>query len=168
MPSSLIDDVAFWEGFATQEVAQGLFNGTYSIYDAPIIDPSAAESPGDFNNDGMVNIADYTVWRNGLGANTALPNDDGLGTPITAAHYDLWKTNFSGAAAAVSASETMAVPTPGSCQFAVYGTVLLLGASWRRFTEPLVLAREAIGTKARCLSKNDKLRKLLDRTPRTI
>jgi hypothetical protein len=38
--------------------------------------------PGDYNNDGAVDAADYVVWRRGLG-NTYQP-----------AHYDLWRANF--------------------------------------------------------------------------
>ncbi len=38
--------------------------------------------PGDFNQDGFVDAADYTVWR------------DGLGTVYTGAAYNLWKSNF--------------------------------------------------------------------------
>ncbi|MEQ8846780.1 hypothetical protein [Botrimarina sp.] len=108
LPDSLIDDVAFWEGFATPEVAQGLFDGTYTIFDAPIIDPAAVDGlPGDFNDDGAVDAADYTVFRDNSGGDTALPNDDGLGTPIGSAHYDLWVANYG-----QSPAETAAVPEP--------------------------------------------------------
>jgi len=37
---------------------------------------------GDYNGDGTVDAADYTVWR------------DGLGTTFTQADYDVWKENF--------------------------------------------------------------------------
>ncbi len=40
--------------------------------------------PGDFNNDTVVNAADYTTYRDNVGSATALPNDGGLGTPIGA------------------------------------------------------------------------------------
>jgi hypothetical protein len=56
-------------------------------------EPEPAAS-GDFNNDGVVNAADYTVYRDNSGSGTALPNDNGLGTPIGAAHYTLWDTNY--------------------------------------------------------------------------
>jgi hypothetical protein len=49
---------------------------------------------GDFNNNGQTDAADYTLWRDSLGSNTPLPNDNGLGTPISQAHYSLWSTNF--------------------------------------------------------------------------
>ena len=31
--------------------------------------------PGDYNQDGIVNAADYTVWRDNLGSPDSLPND---------------------------------------------------------------------------------------------
>lgn len=55
--------------------------------------PSTAAA-GDFNSNGIVDAADFAAWRNSVGSGTALPNDGGLGTPIGAAHYDLWKSNF--------------------------------------------------------------------------
>jgi hypothetical protein len=49
---------------------------------------------GDFNNDGKVDAGDYVVWRKNSGTSNALPNDNGLGTPIGASHYTLWKNNY--------------------------------------------------------------------------
>lgn len=76
---------------------------------------------GDFNGDNVVNLADYTVWRDNLGGNSALPNDDDLGTPISTAHYDLWKQNFGQSAGSAALVGAQAVPEPTS-------VVLLLGA----------------------------------------
>jgi hypothetical protein len=59
---------------------------------------------GDYNADGLVNSADYTVWRDHLGQSFALGNRDTANTgPITMADYTSWKTNFGhpGAAATV-------------------------------------------------------------------
>ncbi len=49
---------------------------------------------GDYNQNGKVDAADYTRWRKNNGTTNALPNDNGLGTPIDSDHYDLWSTNF--------------------------------------------------------------------------
>ena len=51
---------------------------------------------GDYNNDGTVNAADYTVWRDHLGQSFALPNEDSTATPgtVTVEDYNIWKTNF--------------------------------------------------------------------------
>jgi len=48
--------------------------------------------PGDYNANGTVDAADYTVWRNNLGRSTALPNDDTAG--VAADDYNRWKTHF--------------------------------------------------------------------------
>ena len=54
--------------------------------------------PGDFNHDGVVDAADYTVWRDTLGSTTDLrANGDNTGTSagkIDQADYDIWKANF--------------------------------------------------------------------------
>ncbi|WP_425398739.1 PQQ-dependent sugar dehydrogenase [Aeoliella sp.] len=49
---------------------------------------------GDYNDDGVVNAADYTVWRNNIGAPAGtLPNDTDGGV-IGADQYNTWKANF--------------------------------------------------------------------------
>ena len=69
---------------------------------------------GDYNNDGSVDAADYTLWRDNLGAAAGtLPNDTD-GGPIGSAQYATWKTNF-GASLPLSTSQPFAaVPEPGS------------------------------------------------------
>jgi hypothetical protein len=58
-----IDDVAIWTGYAPPEAVLGLYNGTYTIFNAPIenIEPYPAGSypAADFNKDGFVNGLDY-------------------------------------------------------------------------------------------------------------
>jgi hypothetical protein len=60
--------------------------------------------PGDFNNNGTVDAADYIVWRNGLDTN------------YTQADFDIWRANFgrstAGAAAVADASSNSAIPEP--------------------------------------------------------
>jgi alpha-L-fucosidase len=78
--------------------------------------------PGDYNNNGMVDAADYTVWRDHLGGAGPLPNDE---TPelIDTSDYETWKTHFGAkAGAASSASHGMAMPEPAT----IVGLILLL------------------------------------------
>lgn len=77
--------------------------------------------PGDYNDDGLVNAADYTVWRDNLGgAEGTLPNDPAGGT-IGQAQYDIWAANYGQPAA--SGSPTEAIPEPNA------GFLLALGAA---------------------------------------
>lgn len=47
---------------------------------------------GDYNDDGSIDAADYTVWRDNLGSGVSLPNDDTPG--VGQDDYIRWKTNF--------------------------------------------------------------------------
>jgi hypothetical protein len=51
---------------------------------------------GDYNDDGAVNLADYTVWRNHLGEAFQLTNEGVDVSPgmVDAADYDFWKDNY--------------------------------------------------------------------------
>ncbi|WP_425396483.1 LamG-like jellyroll fold domain-containing protein [Aeoliella sp.] len=71
---------------------------------------------GDFNNDGVVGLADYTLWRNNLGAadETAI-NGNGDGGGITASDYQVWKDNFGQSAGSLSTVASLSVPEPGAC-----------------------------------------------------
>ena len=77
----------------------------------------ATEAPaglaGDFNEDGVVDAADYTNWRDQLGSDTPLPNDNGLGAPVGNNLYQLWKDNW-GTSASASGLRTT-VPEPSTC-----------------------------------------------------
>ena len=87
---------------------------------------------GDYNQDGVVNAADYTVWRDHLGQNTTLPNTNPADTDgvVTQAEYTFWKSRFgatsgSGAGGAAVASS---VPEPTSIILLAVGLTLgLLG-----------------------------------------
>jgi hypothetical protein len=68
--------------------------------------------PGDYNNNGLVDAADYVVWRDNVGTNNTLPNNT-LPGPIGQAHYDQWRANF--AKPVISGGQASAVPEPASC-----------------------------------------------------
>ena len=85
-------------------------------------------TPGDYNDDGMVNAADYIVWRNNEGQSFTLPNErpdaSTPGVPDTE-DYGFWVSQFGsgeGGARAV-------VPEPGSAALTLF---VLLSASCRR------------------------------------
>ena len=83
---------------------------------AGILSVGPAGVPGDFNNDGQVDAGDYVTWKKNEGTNNALANDNGLGTPVGQAHYDLWRANYGntpGSGSGDSLGEG-AVPEPSS------------------------------------------------------
>jgi autotransporter-associated beta strand protein len=80
-----------------------------------VITVGPAGLPGDFNSDGKVDAGDYVTWRKNSGTNNALANDNGLGTPVGPAHYDLWRGNFGNTTSGSGSSLGRAgVPEPSS------------------------------------------------------
>ena len=67
---------------------------------------------GDYNVNGVVDGADYTVWRDRLGEQFTLPNEDPMVTPgqVTAEDYDAWKANF-GMTCVMSGASALVVPS---------------------------------------------------------
>src|SRR6478752_202912 len=82
--NTLIDPLSGWElsdaadiNSAGQITGQGLINGEYHAY---LLTPIPL--PGDFNNNGVVDAADYVMWHKGLG------------TTYTQTDYDVWRAHF--------------------------------------------------------------------------
>jgi len=96
-------DGAFLSTFAAPS-AGGFTEATaFVVVPTPVV--------GDFNQNGVVDAADYVVWRN-ASPNATLPNDDSPGT-VDASDYDDWRANFGKSGAASSAAvRAGAVPEP--------------------------------------------------------
>jgi T5SS/PEP-CTERM-associated repeat protein len=58
--------------------------------------------PGDFNENGVVDGADYVVWRKGLG------------TTYVASDYNVWRTHLGGTASGGAAAAASALPEPAT------------------------------------------------------
>jgi hypothetical protein len=71
--------------------------------------------PGDYNRDGRVDAADFTVWRDSLGQTGNLPADGNENNTVDGADYALWKDNFGRwELAGGSGSLAAAVPEPAA------------------------------------------------------
>jgi hypothetical protein len=82
----------------------------FYVREMKITIPDATGQPGDFNEDGKVDAADYVVWRK-LG-NNVLPNDNGVAT--SAERFNLWRANFGEMAGGGGGTGSGAIPEPGS------------------------------------------------------
>ena len=69
---------------------------THSLAPYEVLILAAAPAlAGDFNNDGVVDAADYTVWRNHLDeTNEANINNNGDGNGVGQSDYTLWKSHY--------------------------------------------------------------------------
>ena len=82
---------------------------------------------GDYNNDGKVDAADYTVWRDNVGTEVSLPND--LTPGVDQSDHDVWKNNFG--ASLPDPADGAALPEPTG--LGLIGFVLALSGYVRAF-----------------------------------
>jgi hypothetical protein len=92
---------------------------------------------GDYNGDGYVDAADYTVWRDTLGTtgtSAAIPAaDHNHDYAVTPADYDIWRTRFgspfsSGVALAGMNAGNTTVPEPSAAALLLLAVGALLAA----------------------------------------
>jgi hypothetical protein len=117
-------DLSFFAANSDPMAAIQTVNGVIRVGDVTV----GGSQQGDFNGDGIVNLADYTVWRDNLGANNeGVINNAGNGNNLVdAADYGLWKSNFGagGGALAGFTGSPANVPEPGTVALAGLGLVI--------------------------------------------
>jgi hypothetical protein len=102
----------------------GVLNGA-ALITAPVTYVTAAVA-GDYNGNGIVDAADYTVWRDHLGQTFTLPNRDSTNSgPINSADYTFWKTHF-GNTSGSGAGQAGSVPEPTSLILALSAIATML------------------------------------------
>jgi hypothetical protein len=79
---------------------------------------AAAGVAGDYNGNGIVDAADYTIWRETQGSTTSLAADGSGNRQIEQADYDIWRSNFGRTAGGTgsAATGTGAVPEPSTTE----------------------------------------------------
>jgi hypothetical protein len=85
-------------------------------------------SQGDFNRNGVVDAADYPIWRKQFG--TAVPpfsgaDADGNGS-VDGVDYEIWRSNFGDVLASPVAGAAVSVPEPASVLLLLAGTLGLV------------------------------------------
>jgi hypothetical protein len=109
----LTSDSLHFDSAGLQLAGQRLADAYFAIAPVP--------SPGDFNQDGTVDAADYVVWRKGLG------------TIFTQADYDVWRAHFGETAGNGSSLPSVdplsaAVPEPSTALIVLVGILALAAA----------------------------------------
>jgi hypothetical protein len=94
---------------------------------------------GDYNADGVVDAADYVVWRKNLGSTFPLPNETTTLGEVTAEDYDTWRSSFGASNVETELSTT--IPEPASSSIMML-SILCAGLSrFSRGKRALVPAR---------------------------
>ncbi|MCA9240730.1 MAG: hypothetical protein KDA37_11045, partial [Planctomycetales bacterium] len=124
--SGLFDELDF---VLPSGLSSGLAWDTSSLLVDGVLSIVSLANAGDFNGDGVVNAADYTLWRDNLGAgDESAINNNGDGGGVTQSDYLVWRDNF-GVVYGLNASTSANAPEPNSvlllvCVFASGGALL--------------------------------------------
>jgi hypothetical protein len=92
--------------------------GLLHIDDISLALGKAISLPGDYNADGIVDAADYTVWRDTFGSTgVELPADGNGDGSVTQLDYEIWKSHFGDTSIGFDSGRdsTAPVPEPRSC-----------------------------------------------------
>ena len=98
--------------------------------------------PGDYNKNGVVDTADYVVWRSTLGQAVAfLSGADGNGNgAVDNGDYSFWRARFGQLAAGSGAAQSATVPEPAAITLIlVFGTAIVCCRA-RQTPSPIPLA----------------------------
>lgn len=111
----------------------GLFNLLVDSNSVTLQAIGGSAVPGDYNGDGTVNAADYTVWRDTRNSTTNPAADgDGSGT-VNTADYNYWKARFGNSGSGSGSNlSSGAVPEPGSVVLALVAGLALVGVRRRQ------------------------------------
>jgi autotransporter-associated beta strand protein len=94
-----------------------------------VVAPGSVIIPGDYNHNGVVDGADYTLWRDSLGSTTSLAADGNNDGSIDAGDYDIWKANFGHTSSGSGSSA--AVPEPAAALLLISAVpVFFFGRRW--------------------------------------
>jgi hypothetical protein len=106
--------------------------GDVTLMDVIGYDVAVPPVTGDYNGNGIVDAADYTVWRDSLGQTGAgMPADGSGNNVVDQADYDLWKQHFGEIAGFLSGSAAN-VPEPPSYWLLFVGCAIASGRTTYR------------------------------------
>ena len=111
-------------------LGSGLSWNTSQLYTTGVLSVVGAGLAGDYNNDGVVDAADYIVWRANLNTPAVLPNDTTPGL-VTAVDYDVWRAHFGQVLGTGDGTPTFATTVPEPSTSLLVAAFLLASAMLR-------------------------------------
>ncbi|MEZ6100076.1 MAG: hypothetical protein R3E01_14005 [Pirellulaceae bacterium] len=106
--------------------ASGSFTQTSMVQIAGVLTATGTGLMGDYNGNGTVDAADYTVWKDTFGSTTELAADGNGNQQVDAADYTVWKDHFG-----EMSPQFALVPEPGCGQALLLSLLALVESRLR-------------------------------------
>jgi hypothetical protein len=100
----------------------------FFIRSIQIVGSGAAGVPGDYNNNGVVDMADYVLWRKG----GPLANEVNTPGVVDASDYTAWRARFGNTSGAGSGFAGASAPEPGALGLFFTAAASICASGWRR------------------------------------
>jgi hypothetical protein len=101
--------------------------GTIHIDDISAAIVTALALLGDYNHNGVVDAADYIVWRKSFGSiGSGLAADGNGDNAVNLLDYDIWRVHFGDSAGAAATAESQPIPEPSTAILSLLGCVVAL------------------------------------------
>lgn len=132
----------FWIDFFNGQPSD--LNLGFGLFDNVLVTETPGGLPGDYNEDGTVNAADYTVWRDHLGQTFQLVNEDindaepGVVGP---SDYAFWKSQFGASGAGAGQINSVSVPEPTGGSGLLIAALVAAGSRRRRKSQRGIAGR---------------------------
>jgi hypothetical protein len=98
-----------------------------------LLTPDVVVVPGDYNKNGIVDAADYVIYRKTLGQTGAgLPADGNGNGSVDPGDYTFWRARFGNTSGAGSGAISTAIPEPAALASALFGSLIAAGITRRR------------------------------------
>lgn len=107
-----------------------LENGAKLLGNVEYIVPAGVT--GDYNNDGVVDAADYTLWRANVGSDSSVLANNSIPGTVGEPHFIQWRSQYGSTAASTSISS---IPEPSAFGLSALG-LALFSAGVRRKRRP--------------------------------
>ena len=118
-------------------MGEGANGAIYAMFDNGQIYelvPQAIPLPGDYDNNHIVDAADYILWRQNVGTNNVLLND-AVGGMIDDDQYNQWRANY-GKTIPTGSVGTVLVPEPGAATLLLAAAAVVLAMHGRQRRTP--------------------------------
>jgi hypothetical protein len=121
IPNAVANALTLTSNSDTKWYQSDVFGSTTNGLDIGLAAVTPPGVQGDYNGNGVVDAADYVVWRSSVGQSTLLNRSASITGTVGAADYNFWRSKFGNTSGSGTSLGGSAVPEPTSALLLLLG-----------------------------------------------